>query len=162
VISDETEALLDTGGGVVKALPLLGNAPFFVFNCDAIIRDGRTPMVDRLAAAWNDSLDVLMLVHPRATAHGFDGAGDFFVDAGGRLARRGGAAAAPFVFAGATIIHPRVLAGEAATPFSMNRAWDRAISGGRMQAVIHDGDWFHVGTPEAIGATEALLARSHP
>lgn len=158
-ISDETAALLDTGGGVVKALPMLGNAPFFVFNCDAIITDGKTPMIDQLNSAWDDkTLDVLMLVHPRATAHGFDGAGDFFVE-NGLMRRRSTAAEAPYVYAGAYILHPRALAGETPTPFSMNRIWDRAIAAGRMRAVIHDGVWYHVGTPEAVTDTDALLAR---
>jgi MurNAc alpha-1-phosphate uridylyltransferase len=159
-ISDETAALLDTGGGVVKALPLLGNDPFFVFNCDAIITDGKTPMIDQLTSAWDDkTLDVLMLVHPRATGHGFDGAGDFFVDAAGTMTRRGAAKEAPYIYAGAYILHPRALAGETPTPFSMNRIWDRAIAAGRMRAVVHDGAWYHVGTPEAVTDTDALLAR---
>jgi MurNAc alpha-1-phosphate uridylyltransferase len=158
IISDETAALLDTGGGVVKALPLLGNDAFFVFNCDAIIADGATPMLNRLAAAWHDGLDVLMLLHPRATAHGFDGAGDFFVARDGTMKRRGGATEAPYVYAGAYILHPRALAGEPATPFSMNRVWDRAIAAQRMKAIVHDGAWYHVGTPEAVGETETLLA----
>jgi len=159
-ISDETATLLDTGGGVVKALPLLGDAPFFVFNCDAIIADGKTPMIDQLTSAWDEkTLDVLMLVHSRATAHGFDGAGDFFVE-NTIMRRRGTAVEAPYVYAGAYILHPRALAGETPTPFSMNRIWDRAIAAGRMRAVIHDGAWYHVGTPEAVTDTESLLARA--
>jgi MurNAc alpha-1-phosphate uridylyltransferase len=160
LISDETDRLLDTGGGVVKALPLLGDAPFFVFNGDGILTDGETPMVRRLATAWNpDRLDVLMLVHPRDSAHGFDGAGDFFLSGDGRLHRRGQAPSAPFVYAGAYILHPRLLAGEKAEPFSMNRVWDQAIANDRMSAIVHDGAWFHVGTPEAVTNTEVLLGR---
>ncbi len=160
-ISDETERLLDTGGGVVKALPLLGDAPIFVFNCDAIIRDGKTPMLNRLAAAWDPAaLDVLMLVHPLASAHGFDGAGDFFVDADRNMKRRGSDPSAPYVYAGAYILHPRALAQEPSEPFSMNKIWDRAIAAGRMKAIVHDGAWYHVGTPQAVGETEALLARA--
>jgi MurNAc alpha-1-phosphate uridylyltransferase len=158
VISDETEQLLETGGGVVKALPLVGEAPFFVLNCDAIIADGPSPALKRLADAWDpESHDVLMLLQPRETAHGFDGAGDFFLRPDGGLIRRGTVAAAPFVYAGAYIMHPRILAGEPATPFSMNRVWDRVIANGRMQGLVHDGAWFHVGTPEAVGETETLL-----
>jgi MurNAc alpha-1-phosphate uridylyltransferase len=158
LISDETERLLDTGGGVAKALPLLGPLPFFVGNCDAVIVDGPVPAVRRLAAAFDDSVDIVMLVHPRASAHGFDGAGDFFIDAQARLKRRGSAAEAPYVYAGLQIMHPRAMAGTAVEPFSLNRVWDKALAAGRMRAVIHDGHWFHVGTPEAIGPTDALLA----
>lgn len=158
VISDETEHLLDTGGGVVKALPLLGPVPFFVANCDAIIHDKNEPAAGRLANAWTDKIDVLMLVHPRETAHGFDGAGDFFVSDDSRMIRRGNDVTAPYVYAGLQIVHPRALAHAPAGPFSLNRIWDTALAADRMRAVIHEGDWFHVGTPEAIGATEALLA----
>jgi MurNAc alpha-1-phosphate uridylyltransferase len=163
VISDETDVLLDTGGGVVKALPLLDGAPFFACNCDAIVidRPGATSAFQRVADVWDDAHhDVVMLVHPTTTAHGFDGPGDFFVAADGTMSRRGGAASAPHVYAGVTLMHPRVLAGEPATPFSMNRIWDRAIAAGRMIGVVHDGDWYHVGTPEAVPATTALLHRS--
>ena len=158
-ISDETARLLDTGGGVARALPLLGDEPFFVFNCDAIILDGKAPMLKRLAAAWDPiALDVLMLVHPCATAHGFDGAGDFFVDDLGNMKRRGTASSAPFVYAGAYIVHPRVLQSAPKEPFSMNKIWDRAIQAARMKAIVHDGAWYHVGTPAAVGETEVLLA----
>ena len=157
-ISDETAALLDTGGGVVKALPLLGNNAFFVFNCDAITLDGATPMLSRMRAAWNpNALDVLMLVTPMETAHGFDGAGDFFVESDGTMKRRGTAPRAPYIYAGVTTMHPRALAGEPAAPFSMNKVWDKALAAGRMKALIHDGAWYHVGTPEAVSATEKLL-----
>ena len=157
VVSDETERLLDTGGGVVKALPLLGSAPFYVFNSDAIIAGGRP--LQRLAESWQDDLDVLMLLQPRERAYGFDGAGDFFLAPDGGLRRRGVAPEAPYVYAGAYIIHPQALAGEQPVPFSMNRVWDRAIASGRMRGLVHDGDWYHVGTPEAVAETEALMAR---
>lgn len=157
VISDETDQLLETGGGVTKALPLLGDAPFFVCNCDAIIHGGTVPAARRVAQAWSDDLDVVMLVHPRDTAYGFDGAGDFAVDDDGHMTRRGAAAAAPYVYAGIFMIHPRAFVGAKVEPFSLNRIWDKALAAGRMRAVVHDGRWFHVGTPEAIGETEALL-----
>lgn len=158
VVSDETARLLDTGGGLAKALPLLGADPFFVCNCDAIVLDGASPMARRMASAWHDGLDVLMLLQAKERAHGFDGAGDFFMDADGRLTRKGTAAAAPFVYAGVLIMHPRAMAGEKAEPFSLNKVWDRAIAQDRMRGLVHDGRWFHVGTPEAIGATEILLS----
>lgn len=159
-ISDESDQLLDTGGGVTKALPLLGNDPFFVCNCDAIIENAAVPAVARVASRWSETLDVVMLVHPRSTAYGFDGVGDFFVDGEGRLKRRSGAPSAPFVYAGLFLIHPRAFAGAKAEPFSLNAIWNAAIAADRMRAVVHDGRWFHVGTPEAIGETAALLAQT--
>jgi MurNAc alpha-1-phosphate uridylyltransferase len=130
-----------------------------VCNCDAIIHGGTIPAAQRIARAWSDALDVVMLVHARETAYGFDGAGDFFVDRDSRMTRRGAAASAPYVYAGIFMIHPRAFIGARAEPFSLNRIWDKALAADRMRAVIHDGRWFHVGTPEAIGETEALLAQ---
>ncbi|MDX2222002.1 MAG: nucleotidyltransferase family protein [Rhodospirillaceae bacterium] len=163
VISNERVALLDTGGGIVKALPLLGSAPFLVMNTDGILTDGAAPALSRLFATWQrggaSGIDCAMLVHPREAAHGFDGAGDFFIEADGRLRRRGGAATAPFVYAGAYVIDPVVFSAAPDGAFSMNLVWDRLIAAGRMIGVIHDGAWFHVGTPETIAPTATALAR---
>jgi MurNAc alpha-1-phosphate uridylyltransferase len=160
LISDETDGLLDTGGGIIKALPLLDAEPFFVSHCDAILMPGAAAF-RKLAAAWDSSsLDVVMLVHPLETAHGFDGAGDFFVESDGTMRRRGTASRAPYVYAGPWIVHPRLLTGDEPVPFSANRIWDRAIASGRMRAVINDGDWYHVGTPEAVPATTAMLTET--
>lgn len=157
-ISDETDLLLDTGGGIVKALPLLGPEPFFIFGCDTIIVDGQEPALTRLANAWPSAeVDVLMLVHPLETAHGFDGPGDFFMDENGHLTRRGGAARAPYVYTGIQIAHPRIFANEKIEPFSMNKIWDRAIANHRMKAIVHNGEWFHVGTPDAVQTTDAAI-----
>ncbi|MEQ8246611.1 MAG: nucleotidyltransferase family protein [Alphaproteobacteria bacterium] len=154
-ISDETDALLDTGGGVAKALPLLGPQSFVVAASD-VVRRGNG--LGRLAAVWNDdTMDVLMLVQPRETATGFDGRGDFFLGPDGRLARRGAAAEAPFVYAGLLICHPRAYSDVPVGPFSNNVVWDRAIAAGRLFGVVHDDDWFHVGTPEAISLTDRAL-----
>ena len=158
VISDETERLLDTGGAIVKALPLLGNQSFFVFGCDTVTLDGNIPALNRLVSAWDpDAWDVLMLVHPMETARGFTGAGDFFMDSDGYLTRRGDAARAPYVYTGIQIIHPRVMENEKAEPFSMNKVWDRAIVSRRMKAVAHDGEWFNVSTPDAVEKMAATL-----
>jgi N-acetyl-alpha-D-muramate 1-phosphate uridylyltransferase len=158
VISDETDRLLDTGGGITKALPLLGPEPFFVFGCDTVTLDGKNPALRRLADEWSgDELDVLMLVHPLETACGFDGPGDFFLNSVGHLSRRGDAAHAPYVYTGIQIVHPRAFKNEMANPFSMNKIWDRAIAARRMKAIVHDGAWFHVGTPDAVDNTDAAL-----
>lgn len=157
LLSDETEQLLETGGGVVKALPLLGAAPFYVINSDIMWQDGPTPALQRLLEVWNpDEMDALLLVHPCETAVGFDGAGDFFCEEQ-KLTRRGEAKTAPYVFAGVQILHPDLFEGEPVEPFSLNRIYDKALAKGRLAGVIHDGAWYHVGTPETLKLTESLL-----
>lgn len=159
ILSDERDRLLDTGGGVVKALPLLGDKPFFVMGTDAVIVDRGHNSARRLIEAWNGAAaDCIMLLHPTKTAQGFDGAGDFFLEADGRVKRRGTAASAPYVYAGIYLIHPRAFNGEVVEPFSMNKVWDRLIAAGRLAAIAHDGHWFHVGTPDAVAPTTAALA----
>lgn len=158
VLSDETDRLLDTGGGVVKALPVLGPKPFFVMGTDAVIIDRDRSSFDLVHEAWTASdVDCVMLLHPLATAKGFDSSGDFFLEKNGHVRRRGSATSAPYVYAGLYLIHPRAFAGEKAEPFSMNRVWDRLIASDRLRAVAHDGHWFHVGTPEAVAPTDAAL-----
>jgi len=159
-LSDETELLLETGGGVVKALPLLGTEPFFVINADILWEDGPTPALERLALAWDGAtMDALLLVHPTAQAYGYEGPGDFFVAEDGRLERRGSHPQAPHVFTGVQILSPHLLDGEKPVPFSLNRAYDKALARGRLFAVVHDGEWYHVGTPDALIRTEELLRR---
>lgn len=157
-LSRETE-LLDTGGGVAKALPALGPGPFYVLSSDALWRDGATPALERLAAAWDDAtMDALLLLQPMAKAVGFDGAGDFDLDDGGRLHRRGDAAAAPFAFMSIQMLHPRVYRGCPSGVFSNNVIWDRALDAGRLFGLVHDGGWCHVGTVADIAPAERWLA----
>ncbi len=157
VISDETDQLLETGGGIVKALPLLGDAPFFVANTDAFTVASSISAVERLKAAWSDSVDALLLLHPTAKTHGYDGAGDFFIAPHGRLTPRGTHAQAPLVYAGIQLLRPTIFAGEKPEPFSVWRIWQRLMGAGRLAGVVQDGEWFHVGTPQAIGATDDKL-----
>ncbi len=158
VLSDESDLLLDTGGGVVKALPLLGDEPFVVINSDSFWRDGPEPALARLAAAFDPQMmDALLLLSSHNQAVGFEGPGDFHMDALGRLRRRGGDPTAPFIFAGCHILHPRLLKDAPEGPFSMNFAWDKALAGGRLHGLRHDGPWLHVGTPEAIPIVEEAL-----
>jgi N-acetyl-alpha-D-muramate 1-phosphate uridylyltransferase len=158
VLSDESDLLLDTGGGVVKALPLLGSEPFFVINSDSFWRDGPEPALDRLSTAFDrESMDALLLLSSHNQAVGFDGPGDFHMDALGRLKRRGSDPTAPFIFAGCHILDPRLLENAPEGPFSMNFAWDKALANGRLYGLRHDGPWLHVGTPEAIPAAEEAL-----
>ena len=159
VISREDE-LLDTGGGVAKALPLLGDDAFFVCNGDVCWLDGRTPALERIAAAWDEeTMDALLLLQPTALAFGYDGSGDFVMDPLGRLRRRREREIAPFVFAGIQLLHPRLFAEAPQGPFSLNRLYDRAIENQRLWGLRHDGEWFHVGTPQALEEVGELL---HP
>ena len=150
--------LLETGGGVANALPLLGHAPFYVINSDIIWTDGPVPALSLLAEAWDDEqMDALLLLQPTATAIGYDGQGDFFFDPSGPPRRRGDCKEAPLLFSGVQILHPRLFVDAPLGKFSLNVLYDRAINSGRLQAIVHDGHWYHVGTPEALPTVEALL-----
>ncbi|MBI3710746.1 MAG: nucleotidyltransferase family protein [Proteobacteria bacterium] len=157
VFSPEAE-LLETGGGVAQALPLLGPDPFFVANADVLWLDGRRPALQRLAAAWDDSkMDALLLVHSAITAQGYSGPGDYFVDPLGRMRRRRFGEIAPYIFGGVQVLHPRLLRDAPSGKFSLNLLWDRAQDADRLWAIVNDGLWFHVGTPDDIVRTEAEL-----
>jgi MurNAc alpha-1-phosphate uridylyltransferase len=152
---------LETGGGVVNALPLLGAEPFFVVNGDIVWRDGPRPTLEDLASAWNDQrMDGLLLLHPVATALGYAGKGDFLLDGDGRLVRRAHGESAPFLFAGIQILHPRIFAGIPGGAFSLNLVYDRAIDAGRLCGMVHGGEWCHVGVPADIQTAERFLARA--
>lgn len=157
-VQDETGLLLDTGGGVARALPHLGDAPFFVLNSDSFWVEGPTPALQRLAALWDDDkMDCLLLLSGKSRLMGFDGPGDFEMDTNGRLSRRN-SDTAPEVYAGAYMVHPRLFADAPDGAFSMNVLWDRAIAGHRLYGMEHDSWWLHVGTPQAIGEAEDRLA----
>ena len=160
VISDERGELLGTGGGVVKALPKLGDGPFFHVNSDTIWIDGVKPNLARLADAFDlDRMDALLLLATTASSIGYSGRGDFSMAADGRLTRRGEREVVPFVYAGAAILTPAFFAGAPAGAFSMSPLFDRAAEAGRLCGLRLEGVWMHVGTPEAIAAAEkALLA----
>jgi len=158
-ISDERAELLDTGGGVKKALPLLGSDPFFVLNGDSFWLEGAEPALARMRAAWDGRrMDCLLLLAPMTSAVGFCGTGDFRMAPDGRLARRHESQVTPFVFAGCYLVHPRLYADSPEGPFSMNLLWTRAEARGRLFGLRHDGTWFHVGTPDAIAEAEKALA----
>lgn len=158
VLSDERDALLDTGGGLVRALPLLGDEPFVIHNSDSVWLERGVANLDRLFAAWDgDRMDSLMLLALRDTSLGYDGDGDFVMEADGRLARRPAGTTSPYVFTGVSIAHPRLLEGAPAGKFSLNRPWDGAIARGRLHGILLDGTWMHVGTPEALADAERLI-----
>ena len=154
-VSDETDRLLETGGGLRKAVPLLGPGPVFTLNTDAVW-DGPNPLA-ALAAAWDPArMDALLLLLPRGNAIGHAGRGDFLVDPAGRLTRGPGA-----VYSGAQIIDPAVLAPIPDEAFSMNRAWDLSAARGRLFGLVHHGRWCDVGRPESLPLAEALVRAAH-
>jgi len=156
-LSREDE-LLETGGGVLKALPLLED-PFFVVNADVFWLDGRTAALLRLAQAFDAArLDALLLLQRTASALGYDGRGDFIVDPLGAVRRRHEREVAPHLFAGVQILSKRLFAGRKPGKFSLNALYDRAIAGGRLAAIVHDGEWYHIGTPEGLALAQARLA----
>jgi MurNAc alpha-1-phosphate uridylyltransferase len=160
-ISDERDALLETGGGVVRALRLLGAAPFFHVNADTIWIDGVRPNLDRLAEAFDPStMDALLLLAPTAASIGYGGAGDFTMATDGRLERRTEREVAPFVYAGAAVLRPELFKDAPAGAFSLTRLFDRAADAGRLHGLRLEGVWMHVGTPEAIKDAEAAITAS--
>lgn len=162
-ISDERALLLETGGGVKKALPLLGEAPFFHLNSDSLWTEPGRSNIAAMAEAWDAAaMDILLLLAHREDSVGFDGAGDFFRDEHGRLARRGTAASAPYVYAGVAILTPGLFADTPEGSFSLNLLFDRAIARGRLSGLVLEGRWLHVGTPEAIAPAEAAFAAGDP
>ncbi len=158
-VSDERARLMETGGGLVQARALLGKEPVLVLNSDNLWVDGPVDALRLLGAQWDDeAMDALLLLVPAARAHNHRGAGDFHLGGDGRLTRRKPGRVAPFVYTGVQIIHPRLIRDWPEGPFSTNLFWDRAITEGRAFGAVHQGLWFDVGTPEAIPATEAMLA----
>jgi MurNAc alpha-1-phosphate uridylyltransferase len=158
VFSDESELLLGTGGGIVKALPFFEGEPFFVHNSDSIWVEGIGHALDRMNAFWNpDKMDVLLLLASMVTALGFEGRGDFLLDAEGRIARVPEHRVSPFAYPGVQIVHPRIFENTPQGAFSMNLLWDRAIEKERIFGIRLDGVWMHVGTAEAVKDAEDFL-----
>lgn len=157
-ISDERGVLLDTGGGVVRALPELGPQPFLIHNSDSVWVEGVGSNLERLFAAWDGAkMDALMLLASATSSLGYDGPGDFVMGTDGRLARRGERQMAPFVFTGVSIAHPRLFENAPQGAFSLNRPWNEAIDKGRLYGIRLDGLWMHVGTPEALKEAERWI-----
>jgi len=162
VISDERGELLETGGGIAKALPKLGHAPFFLVNSDTLWLDGTRPNLTRLAEAFDgQEMDALLLLAPTAGSVGYSGRGDFAMLPDGRLRRRGERDVVPFVYAGAAILAPALFADAPAGAFPLTLLFDRASERGRLFGLRLEGVWMHVGTPDAVAAAQAALAAAH-
>jgi MurNAc alpha-1-phosphate uridylyltransferase len=161
VISDERKELLNTGGGVVKAMNHLGEAPFFHINSDSIWIDGARGNLQRLADAFDPAeMDALLLLAPAATSIGYGGRGDFAMTSDGCLRRRAEREIVPFVYAGAALLSPALFSNPPPGAFSLNLVFDRAMATGRLHGLRLDGLWMHVGTPDAIAAAEAAILAS--
>ena len=161
VISDERAKLLNTGGGVVKALGELGREPFFHVNSDTLWIDSVKPNLTRLAEAFDPpGMDALLLLAPTASSIGYIGRGDFTMGADGRLTKRGEQEVAPYVYAGAAVLAPALFQGAPDGAFSLTRLFDQAAEAGRLHGLRLDGVWMHVGTPDAIALAEAAIRAS--
>jgi MurNAc alpha-1-phosphate uridylyltransferase len=159
IISDERAELLGTGGGIAKALPKLGDAPFFLVNSDTVWLDGVRPNFTRLAEAFDPkTMDVLLLLAPTTSSIGYAGRGDFAMLPDGRLRRRKESEVVPFVYAGAAVLSPTLFADAPKGPFALTVLFDRAAERDRLFGLRLEGVWMHVGTPEAVAAAEAALA----
>jgi len=155
-ISREDGALLETGGGLRHAAPLLGRAPVWTLNPDAVWR-GPNPL---LAMSGGVPGGARLLLVPRERAQGHKGPGDFFLEPDGRLRRRGTAASAPYVYTGLQIVDPAPVVAVGQAAFSLNVAWDAMLAEGRLYGAVYDGAWCDVGQPESIPLAEGLLAHA--
>ncbi|MBO6637068.1 MAG: nucleotidyltransferase family protein [Roseitalea sp.] len=159
-ISDERDAILETGGGVVRALPLLGEAPFALLNADTFWVDGGGPTLAAMTKAFDpERMDMLLLTAHLAHTTGHSGGIDFALDADNRIARAPDKTGSGVIYAGAAVIDPAIFAGAHAEPHSLNRYFDRAIAAGRLFGhTLENGHWYTVGTPDGLAAVEAHLA----
>jgi MurNAc alpha-1-phosphate uridylyltransferase len=159
-ISYEREQLLETGGGMARALPLIAADPFFSLNSDNIWLDGPQDVFHHLSAAWDpERMDALLLLVSHARALNYRGKGDFHLDPLGRISRRRTGRIAPFIFTGIQLVSQRLMRDAPEGPFSTNLLWSRAIEEGRLFGISHTGLWFEVGSPEMIAPTEEALQR---
>lgn len=159
-VTDETALLLDTGGGVVNAIARLGFEPFYVLNGDSFWLETR-PVLERLRRNFDPkAMDALLLLCPLDRAVGYDGPGDFHIEADGRLVRRGQRTSPAYVYAGCQLVRPALFANAPEGPFSTNLLWDRAVGDRRLFGIAHDDLWLHVGTPAAIPLAEQAM-RAH-
>ena len=156
-ISDERDELLETGGGIARALPLIGSQPFLLLNSDSIWWEAGDSALSRLVAAWDDQrMDVLLLLVPVENSTGYKGEGDFVLSSSGQLTRRRENVVG-LVYMGVAILKPGLFASAPRGAFSLNLLFDAAIETGRLYGIVHDGEWMHVGTPRAIALAEQRL-----
>lgn len=154
--------VLETGGGIENALSNLGNDPFFACNSDGLWLDGPINALTRLAQMWDDqTMDGVLLLHDPKRALGYDGTGDFTLDERGQLTRRQDKDEKAYVFTGVQLLHPRLFMDTPGGAYSLNVLYNRALAQGRLYGLVHDGEWFHVGTPDARDETESWIVANH-
>ncbi|MEM7569561.1 MAG: nucleotidyltransferase family protein [Pseudomonadota bacterium] len=157
-VSDERDTLLDTGGGIQNALPIIGDKRFFVINCDVLWRNGPNDTLRHLARHWDGKkMDALLLLVPMTNAKGVGDKGDFTLTPSGQIRWPKERRVASFGFAGIQMLHPRAFEGRALKPYSVREIWNEAMEKDRIYGCVHEGLWCHVGTPSAIAPTEAML-----
>lgn len=158
IVFSPEDDLLETGGGVRHAIDKLGDKPFYVANSDTVWLDGPTPALERLRQAWDGRrMDALLMLYPTIAVPGYEGSGDYFMDPDGRLTRRGESQVAPFVFTGVQILHPKIFKGVEEGRFSLVRLYDKVQEQGRLFGMRHDGEWYHVGTPDLLTTVERVM-----
>lgn len=158
IIFSPEDPILETGGGIKNALGLLGDQPFYACNSDTLWLNGSQDALDRLARHWRgDDMDALLMLHSTVDAYGYDGPGDFSADSGGMLTRRLEGEVAPYLFTGVQILHPRLFKNAPDGAFSLNLLYDRALESGRLYGIVHDGEWFHIGTPQGLEDAETYM-----
>lgn len=161
LVFSQEELLLDTGGGVKRALDYFEDSPFFTLNGDVLWKEKRASILSLLEAAWvDDFMDALLLLIPLEKAWGYENKGDFFKEANGLLSWRDTAPSAPYVFSGIQLIHPRAYKGISDLVFSNYFVWDRAREKGRLYGIVWDGPWFHISTPAGLEAVQAAWAKA--
>jgi MurNAc alpha-1-phosphate uridylyltransferase len=162
IISSEEDNLLETGGGVKKALKHFSNEPFYVSNADVFWLNGPTMTLDRMVEQWDESkMDALLLLHSTVEAYGYTGNGDFDADPLGKLSRRLEKEITPYLFTGVQIIHPRIFEDTPNGKFSLNVTYDRAAEVDRLYGIAHDGEWFHIGTPDGLADAESYMSQRY-
>jgi MurNAc alpha-1-phosphate uridylyltransferase len=162
VFSEEPE-ILETGGGVANAMTDLGTSPFYCANADAFWLNGFEDALGRLAERWNDDeMDGLLMLHSTVDGYGYTGVGDFMAEADGKLCRRPDCEIVPWLFTGVQILHPRLFDGAPEGAFSLNVLYDKAMEAERLFGIVHDGEWFHIGTPDGLAVADAFLDDPYP
>jgi MurNAc alpha-1-phosphate uridylyltransferase len=162
ILFSREDRILETGGGITNALEKFHNEPFFACNGDTLWLNGSQNAANRMIHHWDENkMDGLLMLHSTVDAYGYDGLGDFNINPLGVLKRRLESEVSPYLFTGVQILHPKLFRSAPEGPFSLNLLYDRAIETGRLYGIVHDGEWFHIGTPEALDEAEDYMRKRY-